>query len=404
MGVWKKITIVIIFLLFIYILFRLIKKRSDILSIIGKEGYTQQTEELPIIEGFEYNSGVQAIIKKQTNTNAIDCSMPNTNGAKPLSSFFVKSSFHSAVDSKGYVSIDMVRYVLSRGYRFLDFAVAYTVQDDYYNLTDVRNVSNGGKTSTACVGYLNPDSQYKSYIPLSKILDTIQTTAFTAPSPNPGDPIFIQIRPMNLDGTPANITDNPQLYTQIQAAFGVLQKNKIQKKIVTKDTLLSKIMGKIVIVMEPTSNTSIDSNIGLYIGNNISTITSGLLTDKDTIKTDTKNKDKVTSSTYNNKAGATATIQANSLVEIKPMSIDNKILNENPNVYTLFNTLSANFIPMMAWYDTTITQSVPILNNAKTTLGEYEELFSSSKSAFVDLKYVKTYSATNVINNPVVGP
>ena len=340
----------------------------------------------------------------QTNTNAIDCSMPNTNGAKPLSSFFVKSSFHSAVDSKGYVSIDMVRYVLSRGYRFLDFAVAYTVQDDYYNLTDVRNVSNGGKTSTACVGYLNPDSQYKSYIPLSKILDTIQTTAFTAPSPNPGDPIFIQIRPMNLDGTPANITDNPQLYTQIQAAFGVLQKNKIQKKIVTKDTLLSKIMGKIVIVMEPTSNTSIDSNIGLYIGNNISTITSGLLTDKDTIKTDTKNKDKVTSSTYNNKAGATATIQANSLVEIKPMSIDNKILNENPNVYTLFNTLSANFIPMMAWYDTTITQSVPILNNAKTTLGEYEELFSSSKSAFVDLKYVKTYSATNVINNPVVGP
>lgn len=404
MGVWKKITIVIIFLLFIYILFRLIKKRSDILSIIGKEGYTQQTEELPIIEGFEYNSGVQDIIKKQTNTNAIDCSMPNTNGAKPLSSFFVKSSFHSAVDSKGYVSIDMVRYVLSRGYRFLDFAVAYTVQDDYYNLTDVRNVSNGGNTETACVGYLNLGSRYNSYIPLSKILDTIQTTAFTAPSPNPGDPIFIQIRPMNLNGTPANITDNPQLYTQIQAAFGVLQKNKIQKN-VTKDTLLSKIMGKIVIVMEPTSNTSIDSNIGLYIGDNISTITSGLLTDKATKKTDTNDKDNVTS-TYTNTAvaTATATIQANSLVEIKPMSIDNKILNENPNVYTLFNTLSANFIPMMAWYDTTITQSVPILNNTKTTLGEYEELFSSSKSAFVDLKYVKTYSATNVINNPVVGP
>lgn len=400
MDVWKKITIFIIFLLFVYILFRLLKKRSDILSNVGKEGFK---------EGFEYNSGVQEIIKTQPNTNEIDCSMPGKNGPKPLGSFFVKSSFHSAVDVDGNVSTDMVRYVLSRGYRFLDFAVAYTPQNDSYNREDAQNGSNGGP-STACVGYLYPSVSSTSYIPLSKILDTIQTTAFTAPSPNPGDPVFIQIRPMKTNGTPAvaptgSDKSDSQLYTQIQAALGILKRNKLARG-VTKDTLLSTIMGKIVIVMA-TTGTDIDNSIGLSLNSeNLSTITSGLLTDKATTSNSTTDTTtKITTRTYTNTSvlSASAAIRSSALVEIQPLTLSNSTLNDNERFSTLINKLPANFTPMLACMPTTITQSVPILNNTKTALGDYEELFSSSKSAFVDLEYVKTFSATNVINNPVVG-
>jgi hypothetical protein len=402
MDVWKKITIFIIFLLFVYILFRLLKKRSDILSNVGKEGFK---------EGFEYNSGVQEIIKTQTNTNEIDCSMPGKNGPKPLGSFFVKSSFHSAVDAAGNVSTDMVRYVLSRGYRFLDFAVAYTPQNDSYNPEDAQNGSKGGP-STACVGYLYNSVSPISYIPLSKILDTIQTTAFTSPSPNPGDPVFIQIRPMKTTGTPAvaptgSDNSDSQLYTQIQAALGILKRNKLARG-VTKDTLLSTIMGKIVIVMASATTGINNEYIGLTLGSDdLSTITSGLLTHTSTTSNSTTDTStKITTITYTNTSvpSASAAIRSSALVEIQPLTLSNSTLNDNERFSTLINKLPANFTPMLACMPTTITQSVPILNNTKTALGDYEELFSSSKSAFVDLEYVKTFSLTNVINNPVVAP
>ena len=52
----------------------------------------------------------------------------------PLNQYIVKSSYNSAISGK-FVSIDMLRFVISRGCRFLDFEVVFLDDKPYVALT-----------------------------------------------------------------------------------------------------------------------------------------------------------------------------------------------------------------------------------------------------------------------------
>jgi len=305
----------------------------------------------------------------------------------------------------------------------LDFSVSLAAQNDMYNTSDVNN---GNNNITACVGYNDNQNQVSvSYIPLSKVLDTVQLAAFTNPSPNPGDPVFIQIRTIPDTTTNGSKSYSTSFLSSIQSAINVIQQNKIAVN-VTGNTLLSDIMGQIVIIMDPSISSNIKIPISLPIGQvtilgssnpttNYISIPSGLILDKDTkITSPTSSQHTIplpTNITITNTIGnyvAPSAFPATSLICINPLVTNGGSQfvtpSDNPNYPSLITNLPVNFTPMMVWMSTYLTQKVPILNNTLTNLGSYEELFSSSKSAFIKKSYVQSNALSNVVNNGVVGP
>jgi hypothetical protein len=96
-------------------------------------------------------------------------------------------SFDTAYDGSK-ISTDNVYRVLSQGFRMIDMAVFYDVES-----------GSSDTAETAVVGY-SASGTYpatgKNNVALRTILNTVITNAFSQPSPNPRDPLFLQIRPM----------------------------------------------------------------------------------------------------------------------------------------------------------------------------------------------------------------
>lgn len=94
----------------------------------------------------------------------------------------VKSAYNACY-SGTYVSTDMLRFVLSRGCRFLDFQIFSVMTDG-----DEREyVSVNADNNT-----LHSDAENR--IPLAAVLQNVAAWAFSSPSPNPKDPLFLHLR------------------------------------------------------------------------------------------------------------------------------------------------------------------------------------------------------------------
>jgi hypothetical protein len=220
-------------------------KRQSILKKI------EETKKNKMSEGFgqfglnEDNKDYAYIQKeiKQNSINKIEYptdyqNIPTTLYDLPLKQFCIKGSYNSSFSGK-YISDDMIKYVLSRGCRFLDFEVYYSETDGAY------------------VGY-SSDSQSVSPLisndaPVSLNLLLKQTLSFAFSGgfeiSNINDPLFVQLRLKTEKET------RPQLYSKISETINGLKSmdafsSYFYNGNVNGNTPISKLMKKVVIVFE----------------------------------------------------------------------------------------------------------------------------------------------------------
>ena len=147
----------------------------------------------------------------------------------PIKDYCIKSSLNSAL-SGDYISTNMVKEVLSRGCRFLDFEVFYIKENEVFSprvsySTDYKFVSIDATNS----------------VPLVEILSSISSNAFSQVAPNNRDPLFVHLRIKSND---TNVYE--AVAKNIKDGLG---SRKHEGKI-TEMTSLESIMGKIIVVMD----------------------------------------------------------------------------------------------------------------------------------------------------------
>jgi hypothetical protein len=166
MGFYKIVLIILVFILLIIVLSYLLQKRQTIL---------QMTTASNPIEGFAAQDEVNALNRKY---NPVKIKNVISSIQKlPLREVCIKSSYSSAW-SGTYISTDMIKLILSRGYRYLDIPI-------YYGNDSIPYVFYSSDTNM-----IDPNNT----IPLDNVFKTIASSAFSNVCPNPGDPLFIELR------------------------------------------------------------------------------------------------------------------------------------------------------------------------------------------------------------------
>ena len=206
----KFILTIILVLIFCY-LFYLIYKRTLILSSINNQNNLTS-------EGFDIMTPAQLKTAQSTDTlNSIkiiknliitkptqikSSSLSSTTSNYPLHQLCIKGCYNSAytgssMTSYGYISIEMLKYVLCRGCRYLDFQVYY-LNDTNLNKEVFVGFNNNNNSS-------NPLQINKVNVKLYDMLEAVIINGFLNSAsgknlglsysvPNVNDPIFIQIR------------------------------------------------------------------------------------------------------------------------------------------------------------------------------------------------------------------
>ena len=219
MKLYKKIIILLIVLIFSYILFSLLQNRTKIYAEI------ESRRDKETFGTSEKSEIVQAENKTITGIQNINSNYSNM----PLHQYCMKASYNSAITGN-YVSIDMLKYVLSRGCRFLDFEVFY-IEDK------------------PCVSYTT-DTTFKTIetqnvIPLDNILTSVVSNAFSSLCSNPKDPVFIHLRIKSKD---------TNIYKEVAKVVEYTLKDKLYRKRIDEKTALNDILGKVVLVIDKTIN------------------------------------------------------------------------------------------------------------------------------------------------------
>ena len=215
----KKILILVIVLVAIIIIYNLLKSRQII-----KINYEKEKE---LKEGF-----VEAL---DASASAVSiAAIPQSYLQLPIREFIIKSSYNSAINNENIAEKKQIMTVLERGCRLLDFEI--------YTRNDIEYVS------------YSEDPKYKSMdtenegdkrLPLSEAFNTTIGYAFTTPAPSPNDPLFISLRIKN---------NSAETYSRISTLIANAFKSRLYKGEVNSGTLLEKIMGKVVIILDRTSS------------------------------------------------------------------------------------------------------------------------------------------------------
>ena len=204
----KKVCFLIIFFIFLCILFHLFEKRYLISNGNSIENYTGMDEMKKIklsTSGYSIPSGKDFDL--------------------PLKEYCIKSSYNTAL-SGNYVSTDMIKDVLSRGCRFLDFEIFY-----------INNYP--------CVAY-SKDPTFvtitsKNFISLNEVLKTIIVNGFSGPSPNANDPLFIHFRIKS---------QNSEIYNKIGMSVNNYLSNRLYDGKINGSTQLNLLIGHIILIID----------------------------------------------------------------------------------------------------------------------------------------------------------
>jgi len=158
-----------------------------------------------------------------------------------LRNYCIKASSNSAYTGE-YMNLNMVKYVLSRGCRFLDFEV---YMKDGVPIVAYSNNKNSVDTFTS----------EAPAVSLAGAFSTVMSNAFSDTSPNSNDPIFIQLRIKTYLSTAyskiATIihgTLGPKLHGQ------AVSKTKYDAVPVTLDTQLPELKGKVILIVDQSSS------------------------------------------------------------------------------------------------------------------------------------------------------
>jgi hypothetical protein len=224
MSTIRLLWIFLVILIFGAILVYLLQQREKI-----KKLYVTDSKRQPIQEGL----ALASVTAAQTNELALMRVSDSGPGIKtynvqaigdmPLRELCIKASYNSAC-SGAYMSLDALKYLLSRGGRFLDFELYYM------NQTVVVAYSDDGVTILS-----------KNTLPLTDVFDCIIANGFSAPSPNLGDPLFVQLRIRTTD---------PEAYTEIANTVADHLAMRLYKGSVDSNTMISAIMGKVILVVD----------------------------------------------------------------------------------------------------------------------------------------------------------
>ena len=229
----KKLLILVIILVTIFIIYNLLKSRQAI-----KINYEKEKQELK--EGFTDASGVSI------------AAIPQSYRKLPIREFIVKSSYNSAINNENIAEKKQIMKVLERGCRLLDFEI--------YTRNNIEYVS------------YSEDPQYQSMdtenegdkrLPLSDAFNTAIGYAFTSPSPSPNDPLFISLRIKN---------NSVETQTRIASLVEYTFKNRLYNGKVTSITPLDKLMGKVSIILDKTSSPEKCSDCSKFVNIEAGTI------------------------------------------------------------------------------------------------------------------------------------
>jgi len=212
----KKILILVIVLVAIIIIYNLLKSRQII-----KINYEKEKE---LKEGF---------VDAPASAVSI-AAIPQSYLQLPIREFIIKSSYNSAINNENIAEKKQIMTVLERGCRLIDFEI--------YTRNNIEYVS------------YSEDPKYKSMdtenegdkrLPLSEAFNTTIGYAFTSPAPSPNDPLFISLRIKN---------NSAETYSRIATLIANAFNSRLYKGEVNSGTLLNKLMGKVVIILDRTSS------------------------------------------------------------------------------------------------------------------------------------------------------
>lgn len=237
--------------------FILYKQRVEILNKVGKneKEFVMKSQivkgELPAstikeglslmqavgLEASSPNEEASKILQQlQTGSSSQIQSFPDAYKDLSLRECAIKSSYNSAISGK-YASSTMIKNVLQRGCRFLDFQILSSDTDakDYVSIA-LENQT------------INLDTENK--LPLAEAMNTVSAYGFSN-APNAGDPLFIHLRVMS---------KNPATYSRIAKTLSFSFDGKLFPGKVDKDTKLGELLGKAVIIFDKTTNPEFTGN------------------------------------------------------------------------------------------------------------------------------------------------
>jgi len=221
MEFYKKIIILLTLIIFSYLLYKLIKRRGKLQAI---------SEKPTNIEEFDnYEAGGEVSASKDTENNSGIANIIQSEGDMAIKEYVIKSSYNSAVSGK-YVSLEMLKYVISRGCRFLDFEIHSFDEEPYVCYTNE-------------VIPTNIDSANK--IKFEEILSCVRANSFMDPAPNPEDPLFIHLRIKS---------NTKETYDNVAKIIDKTIGDKLNTCDVTPNTKLWNLRGKIVLIIDKTSS------------------------------------------------------------------------------------------------------------------------------------------------------
>jgi len=409
MNLYKKLAITLIIIITSYLLYGLYLKR--VAMIDGKEGLTLFPVKVSL-----GNFDANAIVTSKT--------LKNIQSAIAIKQYAIKSSYQTAWD--GYtISLDQIAYVLSRGVRYLDFDVFWdkpTPKDSKLSNTSTKasftavvshtidfadpSYSTTGTVKLALADVLGFLSQYafsKTNIPNSK--NAIYNT------PNPKDPLFIQLHVKYMDPTKESggVNYRANLYHSVAGAlatsFTTAQSNVLVNHKLNSSSSLADLMGQVVFVFDnaiypdylqytkcmntPSFPNGIDdaaSEPSCYqLSNYINILTSS--NDMQVIgygNQSTIKKSPITIPTDSSETNGGYTVRTNILMQFAPINERGGEMKANIDSFNATQTFTSQIVGMMYWND-------------DGNLSDYEKLFNKLGSAFVPLSAVKQYIITNTI-------
>jgi len=231
MNIIRKLLILVIMLISIYIVYGLFQRNADIKKQIENEIKKNELEE------FSDLTGAKDMSKLNDEASALGLGLninniPEGHYNFPLKEFIIKSSYNSAIVG-GSASKEAIKFVLKRGCRVLDFEI-YTRRDDKDFEREYISFSE--------------DPEYKSIktdldLSMDEAFTTVIGNAFTS-APAPKDPLFIHLRIKN---------HSRDTYKRIAKSLETNFGSKLYDKKVNGSTKIGDLMDKIVIILDTTS-------------------------------------------------------------------------------------------------------------------------------------------------------
>ena len=224
MNYFNMFIYILIFVILLHVFFQLYRTR------IVKFLYFKDNKEgmIGLDDNDEYN-------KLKNNKNFLNIGNTQSIQSKyanlPLKEYCIKTSYNSATTGKS-VNKNMVKFVLSRGCRCLDFEVFYTKKLNNY-------MPVVAESSDPDFKLFDTDNS----ISLESVFSTIVTNAFSNTSPNKKDPLFIHLRIK---------TKDTNCYAEVAKLIDSILKPKLFEGQVTRETKLAELMGSIVVVIDKT--------------------------------------------------------------------------------------------------------------------------------------------------------